>query len=103
MHQERASNSKTLLCKYMYIFILLLLLYFLPYTIFRALQSHTFRIRKYNEELKRKTDEEVEERLKVMKKDFEVRFATYIGNTMLQFQDREVIRARTTLIKCVFA
>jgi hypothetical protein len=50
-----------------------------------ALQSHTFRIGKYNEELNRKTDEEVEERLKVMKKDFEVRFATYIGNKMLQF------------------
>jgi hypothetical protein len=28
MHQERASNSKTLLCKYMYLFILLLLYIF---------------------------------------------------------------------------
>jgi hypothetical protein len=38
-------------------------------------------------------DREVEERLKNMKKDFEARFAAYIGNTMLQFQDREAIMA----------
>jgi hypothetical protein len=56
-------------------------------------ESHTFRIGKDNEELKRKTDEEVEEHLKIMKKDFETRFATYIANTMLQFQDREAIMA----------
>jgi thermostable 8-oxoguanine DNA glycosylase len=43
--------------------------------------------------LKGKTDEEVEEHLKVVKKDFEARFATYIANTMLQFQDREAIMA----------
>jgi hypothetical protein len=33
-------------------------------------ESHTFRIGKYNEELKGKTDEKVEERLKVVKKGF---------------------------------
>jgi hypothetical protein len=65
-------------------------------------ESHTFRIRKDNEELKGKTDKEVEERLKVMKKDFDARFATYIANTMLQLQDREAIMARTTLSKCDF-
>jgi thermostable 8-oxoguanine DNA glycosylase len=48
-------------------------------------------------------DEEVEEHLKIMKKDFETRFATYIANTMLQFQDREAILAGTTLSKCDFA
>jgi hypothetical protein len=56
-------------------------------------ESQTFRIEKDDEELKGKTDEEVEERLKVMKKDFEARFATYITNAMLQYQDREAIMA----------
>jgi hypothetical protein len=28
-----------------------------------------------------------------MKKDFEARYATYIGNAMLNFQDREAIMA----------
>jgi hypothetical protein len=46
-------------------------------------ESHTFRIGKDKEELKGKIDEEVEERLKVMKKDLEARFTTNIGNTML--------------------
>jgi hypothetical protein len=55
-------------------------------------ESHTFRIGKDNEELKGKTDEEVEERLKTMKNDFEAKYATYIGNAM-----------RTTLSKCDFA
>jgi hypothetical protein len=55
-------------------------------------ESHTFRIEKDNEELKGKTDEEVEERLKTMK-EFETRFSTYIANTMLKFQDREAIMA----------
>jgi chromatin remodeling complex protein RSC6 len=48
-------------------------------------------------------NEEVEGRLKVMKKAIEARFATYIGNTMLQFQDKEAIMPRTTLSKCDFA
>jgi hypothetical protein len=56
-------------------------------------ESHTFRIGKYNEELKVKTDEEVEERLKIMKKEIETSFATYIANTMIQFQDKEAIMA----------
>jgi hypothetical protein len=56
-------------------------------------ESHTFRIGKYNEELKVKTDEEVEERLKIMKKKIETSFATYIANTMIQFQDKEAIMA----------
>jgi hypothetical protein len=55
-------------------------------------ESHTFRIGKYNEELKVKTDEEVEERLKIMK-EIETSFATYIANTMIQFQDKEAIMA----------
>jgi hypothetical protein len=46
-------------------------------------ESHTFRIEKYNEELKGKTDEEVEKLTRNMKKDFETRYATYIGHTML--------------------
>jgi hypothetical protein len=37
-------------------------------------ESHTFIIGKENEDLKGNMDEEVEERLKVMKKDFEARF-----------------------------
>jgi hypothetical protein len=48
-------------------------------------ESHTFRIGIDNEELKGKTDEEVEERINTMKKDFEARYATYIGNAMLKF------------------
>ena len=56
-------------------------------------ESHTFRIGKDNEVLKGKTDEEVEKRIKEMKKDFEARYATYIGHAMLQFQDREAIMA----------
>jgi hypothetical protein len=66
-------------------------------------ESHTFRIWKDDEELKGMTDEEVEEHLKTMKKEFETRFTTYIANAMLKFQDREVIMARTTLSKCDFA
>jgi hypothetical protein len=56
-------------------------------------ENHTFRIGKDNEELKGKTNEEVEERINTMKKDFEARYATYIGNAMLKFQDREGIMA----------
>jgi hypothetical protein len=56
-------------------------------------ESHTFRISKDNEELKGKTDEEVEQRINTMKKDFEARYATYIANAMLKFQDREAIMA----------
>jgi hypothetical protein len=55
-------------------------------------ESHTFRIGKDNEELKGKTDEEVEHRINTMKKDFEARYA-YIVNAMLKFQDREAIMA----------
>jgi hypothetical protein len=66
-------------------------------------ESHTFRIGKDNEELKGKTDEEVEKCVNTMKKDFEARYATYIENAMLKFQDREAIMARTTLSKCDFA
>jgi hypothetical protein len=46
-------------------------------------KSHTLRIENYNEELKGKTDEEVEKLTRNMKKDFETRYATYIGHTML--------------------
>jgi hypothetical protein len=56
-------------------------------------ESHTFRIDKDNKELKGKTDEEVEEHINNMKKDFEARYATYIRNAMLKFQDREAIMA----------
>jgi hypothetical protein len=52
-------------------------------------KSHTFRIEKYNEELKEKMDEEVEKL--IMKKDFEARYATYIEHAMLEFQDRKAI------------
>jgi hypothetical protein len=48
-----------------------------------SVESHTFRIEKYNEELKGKTDEEVEKLTRNMKKDFETRYATYIGHIML--------------------
>jgi hypothetical protein len=61
-------------------------------------ESHTFRIGKDNEELKGKTDEEVEERINTMKKDFEARYTTYIGNAMLKFQDMEAIMAPYTFI-----
>ena len=56
-------------------------------------ERHTFRIGKDNDELRGKTDEEVEKRIKDMKKDFEARYATYIGHAMLQFEDRESIVA----------
>jgi hypothetical protein len=56
-------------------------------------ESHTFKIGKDNEQLKGKTDEEVEERLKIMKKEIETSFTTYIANTMIQFQYREAIMA----------
>jgi hypothetical protein len=56
-------------------------------------ESHTFRIGKDNEELKGKTDEEVEHRINTMKNDFEARYATYIANAMLKFQDKKAIMA----------
>jgi hypothetical protein len=56
-------------------------------------ESHTFRIGKDNEELKGKTDKEVEHHINTMKNDFEARYATYIANAMLKFQDREAIMA----------
>ena len=56
-------------------------------------ESHTFRIVKHKDEIRGKTDEEGEKRIKEMKKDFEARYATYIGHAMLQFQDREAIMA----------
>jgi hypothetical protein len=49
--------------------------------------NHTFRIGKDNEALQGLTDEEIEVRIQDLK-DFEARYATYIGHTMLQFQDR---------------
>jgi hypothetical protein len=52
-----------------------------------------FRIGKDNEELKGKMDEEVEHRINTVKKDFEARYATYIANAMLKFQDKEAIMA----------
>jgi hypothetical protein len=48
-------------------------------------ESHTFRIGKDNKELMGKMDEEVEDRINTMNKDFEARYATYIGNAMLKF------------------
>jgi hypothetical protein len=65
--------------------------YLNPILIFE--ESHTFRVGKDNEELKGKMDEEVEERINTMKKYFEARYATYIGNAMLKFQDTEAIMA----------
>jgi hypothetical protein len=56
-------------------------------------ESHTFRIGKDNEELKGKTNEEVEHRINTMKNDFEARYATYIANAMLKFQDKKAIMA----------
>ena len=55
--------------------------------------NHTFRIGKGNEALQGLTDEEIEVRIQDLKKDFEARYATYIGHAMLQFQDRESIVA----------
>ena len=37
--------------------------------------------------------EEVEQRINTMKKDFEARYATYIGNALLKFQDKETVMA----------
>ena len=56
-------------------------------------ESHTFRIGKDNEVLKGMTDEEVEHCINTMKNDFEARYAIYIANAMLKFQDREAIMA----------
>jgi hypothetical protein len=55
--------------------------------------NHSFRIGKGNEALQGLTDEEIEVRIQDLKKDFEARYTTYIGHTMLQFQDRESIVA----------
>ena len=55
--------------------------------------NHNFRIGKGNEALQGLTDEEIEVRIQDLKKDFEARYATYIGHAMLQFQDRESIVA----------
>jgi uncharacterized protein YeeX (DUF496 family) len=66
-------------------------------------ESHSFRIRNDNEELKGKTNEEVEKLTQDMKKDFEARFATYIRHALLEFQDREAVVAYTTLSKCDIA
>jgi hypothetical protein len=55
--------------------------------------NNTFRIGKDNEELTWKTNEEVEHRINTMKKDFEARYTTYIGNALIKFQDREAIMA----------
>jgi hypothetical protein len=55
--------------------------------------NHTFKIGKGNEALQGLTDEEIEVRIQDLKKDFEARYATYIGQAMLQFQDRESIVA----------
>jgi hypothetical protein len=52
-------------------------------------QKHTFIIGKDNEELKGKTDEEVEKHILDMKKDFDARYATYIEHAMLRIQDKE--------------
>jgi hypothetical protein len=54
-------------------------------------ENHTFRIGKDNEELHGNTNEEVENHIHNMKKDFEARYPMYIGHTMLEFQDREVV------------
>ena len=56
--------------------------------------NHTFRIGKHNEALQGLTTaEEIEVRIQDLKKDFEARYATYIGHAMLQFEDRESIVA----------
>jgi hypothetical protein len=65
--------------------------YFNPILICK--ESHTFRIGKDNEEVRVKTDEEVEHCINTMKKAFEARYATYIGNALLKFQDREAVMA----------
>jgi hypothetical protein len=49
-------------------------------------ESHTFRIGKDNEDLKGKMDEEIEESINTMKKDFEARYATYIEMQCLNFK-----------------
>jgi hypothetical protein len=45
-------------------------------------KSH-FHNREDDEELQGKTDEEVEKHIHHMRKDFEARYTTYIGHTML--------------------
>ena len=55
--------------------------------------NHNFRIGKDNEALQGLTSEEIEVRIQDLKKDFEARYATYIGHAMLQFEDRESIVA----------
>ena len=54
--------------------------------------NHNFRIGKDNKALQGLADEEIEVRIQDLKKDFEARYATYIGHT-IQFQDRESIVA----------
>ena len=46
-----------------------------------------------DEALQGLANEEIEVRIQDLKKDFEARYATYIGHAMLQFQDRESIVA----------
>jgi hypothetical protein len=66
-------------------------------------ENHTFKIGKYNEELKGKIDKEIEKLIENMKKDFEARYATYIGHAMLEFQEREATVAPYNLSKCDLA
>jgi hypothetical protein len=65
--------------------------YLNPIQIFE--KNHTFRIEKYNEQLKGKMVEETKKHTHDMKKDFEARYVTCIGQTILEFQDREAVVA----------
>ena len=56
-------------------------------------ELHTFRIGKNNEELEGLEGEEREKKIADMKKQFDAKYAFYIGNAMIQFQDRESVVA----------
>jgi hypothetical protein len=53
--------------------------------------QHTFRIGPDHEELQGKSPEEAQKHIAEMKKNFEARYAGYLGHAMLQFQHRESV------------
>ena len=55
--------------------------------------EHVFRVGKDHDELKGLKGKAKEEKLVKMEKDFNAKFAFYLGNAMLKWQDRQVIIA----------
>jgi len=55
--------------------------------------EHTFKIGPNNYEIKGMTLEEAQQHIKEMRKNFEAKYAVYLGHAMLQYQHRESVVA----------